>query len=160
MTFTSSSVFGFFFYPFAFLPAFSRPSPFFLLYTIFPPLHFLPYPLAFLLPPRDPEPASKSKNAKPQDREPNITSEPIPHTPLLGLLGPPLGLLLQPPDVLAPLVRRAVGLNAGLALGGELGLPVGLALLLLGKRVLLVVLDCGCYRVRVVVGFGWGGGFA
>ena len=37
---------------------------------------------------------------------------------------------------------------------------MALALLLLGERVLLVVLDCGCCLVRLVVDFGRGGGFA
>lgn len=48
-----------------------------------------------------------------------------------------LGALLQLGDVL---VREAVGLHGLLAVRGELWLPVALARLLLGERVLLVLL--------------------
>lgn len=60
-----------------------------------------------------------------------------------------LGALLQLGDVL---VRGAVGLDGLLAVRGELRLPVALARLLLGKRVLLVllvILDV-CVRVECV----------
>jgi hypothetical protein len=79
----------------------------------------------------------------------------IPHTrPVLArLLGPALGLLLQPlHGRLARLLRAgAVRPDALLADRGQLGLPVALALLLLGERVLLVAL------VVLGVGVGWGG---
>lgn len=52
------------------------------------------------------------------------------------LLGVLLGPLLQ---LLDGLVRAAVGLDGLLAVRGELGLPVALALLLLGEGVLLVL---------------------
>lgn len=53
------------------------------------------------------------------------------------VLGVLLGALLQLGDVL---VRGAVGLDGLLAVRGELRLPVALARLLLGERVLLVLL--------------------
>lgn len=52
------------------------------------------------------------------------------------LLGVLLGALLQLGDVL---VRSAVGLDGLLAVRCQLGLPVALAVLLLGQRVLLVL---------------------
>jgi len=72
---------------------------------------------------------------------------------LVGLLGGLLRPLLKLLDGLGGAVEGlgAVSLDGLLAVGGELGLPVALALLMLGEQVLLVALV-----VRVVCGKGGG----
>lgn len=96
-------------------------------------------------------------------REESETSHVLHASPVLPrLLSPPLGLLLQPLDArLGRPPRRVVPvrLDALLAVGRQLRLPVTLALLLLGDRVLLVLLvgfggGVGWWGVLVL----WGGG--
>jgi hypothetical protein len=63
-----------------------------------------------------------------------------------SLLGRPLRALLQAVDLLGGAIPRGpVRLDGFFAVGRELGLPVALAALLLGERVLLVavVVDVG-----------------
>lgn len=78
--------------------------------------------------------------------------------PLLGLLLGTLGLSdtvlkLTLAGLLELGIRHAVGLDVLLAVGGELGLPVALALLLLPEGLLLVVLE----GLGIRVGCWWAG---